>query len=273
VYRPELARLLWPIFVHSVLSLAKGFYIHEGPAFFEKHHKRFEREHAAELAELKSITTPEHMDAQIAKIFLDNKYRLTITVMAFNVLLQFLEAKEKDGGSVIVTLIQQHLQLVPVDRAHSGHERSLAAMLARPGEEYDHPAEDEGIPGHNPGSANTDPNAPRVLAKLALGPVALDPDTMEDIQSALQKEDAVKPPLAGQTSLSAEFAQMIKKEPNDDAPTRDQVGLPATMSRDIAMEIQKVREHRDRFKIDPRTSGIAPGVSVVMYTFHNTFDK
>ena len=36
------------------------------------------------------------------------------------------------------------------------------------------------------------------------------------------------------------------------------------------MEVTKIRENRDRLKIEARTGGIGPGVSVVMYTFHNT---
>jgi transcription initiation factor TFIID subunit 5 len=39
------------------------------------------------------------------------------------------------------------------------------------------------------------------------------------------------------------------------------------------MEVQKIKENRDRLKIDSRTGGIGPGLSVVMYTFHNTSDN
>lgn len=39
------------------------------------------------------------------------------------------------------------------------------------------------------------------------------------------------------------------------------------------MEVQKIKENRDRFKIEGRTGGVGPGVSVTMFTFHNTFDN
>jgi transcription initiation factor TFIID subunit 5 len=45
------------------------------------------------------------------------------------------------------------------------------------------------------------------------------------------------------------------------------------LARDIKMEVNKIREYRDRFRIDPKTGGVGPGVSVCMYTFHNTHDK
>jgi transcription initiation factor TFIID subunit 5 len=272
-YRPELVRLLWPVFVHCVLNLASDYYPRDCEAFYQKFHARFLRGHPDDLRELSVIKLPEHLDARIAKVYRGSKYRLSITSMAFNVLLQFLEAKEAEGGSVIVALIHEHFHLVTIDRAAAGNERSLAAMLSRRGEEWDHPAEDEGIPGHNPGSANTDPNAPNVLARLVLGPLPMETELMEDVRDELAEEDAKNPPSPGLQPLSEVFEQMIKKEPNDDGPSREQVPLPPSLARDVSMEIQKVREHRDRFKIDPRSGGVAPGMSVCMYTFHNTFDR
>lgn len=274
VYRPELARLLWPIFVHSVLSLATDFYPEDCKEFTKKHGPRFEREHPDEVRQLGAVSLPEHVqDSHVGKIFKGNKYRLTMTTMAYSMLTQFLEAREADGGSVLMRLIESYMHIVTVDRAVAGVERSLAAMLARKGDEYDMPGEDEGIPGHNPGSANTDRNAPNVLARLALGPLPMDNDAMEDVRAELQEEDARDPPQPGETSLVEEFDQRIKQEPTEDGPTREQVPLPPPLARDVAMEVQKIREHRDRFKIDPKTGGVGPGVSVCMYTFHNTHDR
>jgi transcription initiation factor TFIID subunit 5 len=260
--------------VHCILGLAEDYYPRQCELFFKKYHARFEREHADELRQLSVIITPEHLQAStLAKAFLENRYRLSITGMAFNVLLQHLESHDSAGGSVLINLFQKHLFIKTIDRASAGPELSLAAMLARQGEEWDHPAEDEGIPGHNPGSANTDPNAPAVLAKLALGPLPMDPDLMDDVRAELEEEDEKHPPESGEQSLVDAFDEKIKKEPTEDAPSRDAVPLPPPLQRDVAMEVQKVREHRDRFKIDPRTGGVPPGVSVCMYTFHNTFDR
>jgi transcription initiation factor TFIID subunit 5 len=272
-YRPELVRLLWPIFVHCVLDLAADCYTKDLELFFKKHSSRFQREHEDELRQLQVITLPEHLEASIAKIFRENKYRLTLSSMTFNVLLQYLESREIEGGSVIITIIQLHLDIKTVDRARLGPELSLASMLARNGDDFDYPAEDEGIPGHNPGSSNTDSNAPTVLPKLSLGQLPMESDMSEDVEAGLEDEDAKNPPRSGEQSLVEVFQQKIKKEPMDDAPSREQVPLPPPMARDVAMEIQKIREHRDRFKIDPRTGGVTAGISVCMYTMHNTYDS
>lgn len=65
---------------------------------------------------------------------------------------------------------------------------------------------------------------------------------------------------------------MIKKEEDEDAPTRADIPYPPSTARDVAMEVQKVKENRDRFKIEGRTGGVGPAVSVCMFTFHNTHD-
>ncbi|OCK81498.1 transcription initiation factor TFIID, subunit TAF5 [Lepidopterella palustris CBS 459.81] len=274
LYKPELRRLMWPIFVYSFLDLVKEYYIKESEDFFSKYKGHFANERADEIRALSAIKLPQHLqDSHIAKIHAENKYRLTLSQMAFNSLIQFLESKEREGGGVIIAILTSHMQIFTVDRATIGNERSIAAILARATGDDDMPAEDEGIPGHNPGSANTDRNAPTILPKLALGPLPQEPELQDDVHAALQEEDAKNPPKPGQNSLVEEYEQRIKREPTDDVPTRDTVPLPPSLARDVAMEVQKVIEHRDRFKISGRTGGVGPGVSVTMFTFHNTFDS
>ncbi|EON65131.1 hypothetical protein W97_04368 [Coniosporium apollinis CBS 100218] len=272
IYKPELQKLLWPVFVYSFLQLTADFYSRDAQAFFNLYKNLFTRDHVEDIRGLEGVSLPEHVsDNRIAQLYRSNRYRLTLTKMAFTNLIQFLESK--DGGSIILGIIQNHLDVKSVDRAAAGNERGLAALLARGGAEDDMPAEDEGIPGHNPGSANTDRNAPPVLARLNLGPLPMEPELMEDVRAALQEDDAKKPPAPGQESLEQVFDRQIKREPVEDAPSRDAIPLPPSLARDIAMEVQKVRENRDRFRIDGRTGGIGPGISVTMFTFHNTYDS
>ena len=266
--------MLWPVFVHCILKLAAGYYMDGCSKFYETFSARFKSEHEGELRRLQTIRMPEHLSSSdVAKTYQENKYRLTMSKMAYSALLQFLEQNEPEGGSTIVQILQKHMNIIPVDRTQVGSERSLAAMLARGGGDFDMPAEDEGIPGHNPGSANTDLNAPTTLPRVYLGHSQKDPDLMEDVRAELQAEDELHPPAVGQTSLVDELDLTIKREPVEDGPSRDLVPLPPALARDVAMEVQKIREHRDRFKIESRSGGLGPGVSVVMYTFHNTKDS
>jgi transcription initiation factor TFIID subunit 5 len=138
------------------------------------------------------------------------------------------------------------------------------------------PAEDEGIPGHRPGNAisSTDPNVGNTLAALKLGKLQMEVETESDVRAESVDLDLQNPPAAGQASYVQTHEMVnIKQEDEDDGPTRAEIPYPPQTARDVAMEVQKIRENRDRFKIETRTGGIGPGISVCMYTLHNTKDS
>lgn len=266
--------MLWPIFVYSYLALVADYYPDLAKTFFAENSQRFMRERAEDLRALEFLRHPDHLDENsTAKSYRGKKYRLTLTHAAFYSLIQFLEAKEKEGGSVINSILQNCLHIVTVDRVVGGGDRAFAAILAKRNGDDDIPDEDEGIPGHNPGSANTDRNAPPVLTRLSLGALPMDAELSVDVREELEDEDSRDPPGPGQDSLLESFNQKIKREPSEEAPNRDNVPLPRPLARDVAMEVLKVKEYRDRLKIGSRNGGIGPGISVTMFTFHNTFDS
>ncbi|KAL1305998.1 hypothetical protein AAFC00_004131 [Neodothiora populina] len=274
IYKGELGRLLWPIFVHAFLNLALEHYPRQCQNFFKAYSDRFQKEHQDDCRALSNISLPEHVQTnQTAQLYRNNRYRITLTQSAFSTFVQFLEANDVEGGSVILNIVQTHMDVKARERAAIGQERSLARIMQAPTDGFETPAEDEGIPGHNPGSANTDLKAPPVLTKLQLAPMPLEDDLMEDVKAELQENDAANPPPPGRNTLLEEFEQRIKQEPNDDAPSREGIPFPPSLARDVAMQVQRVRENRDRFKIEGRTDGVGPGVSVTMFTFHNTFDS
>lgn len=250
------------------------FYPKESRNFFNAFKSHFGNEHGNDLRALEPVSLPEHvLTNSIAKIYRGYKYRVTMSQVAFYNLVQFLESKDKEGGAVIISVLQGSLNVVTVDRL-ADHEHSLTKVLHRARAGDDFPAEDEGIPGHNPGSANTDQNAgSTVLTKLKLGPMPMEADLLTDVRLGLEVEDARKPPTYGQIPLTEHFEQQIKREESEDAPSRSDLPMPQSVARDVAIEVQKVKENRDRFKLDGRTGGVGPAVSVTMFTFHNTNDR
>jgi len=277
IYKPELRKLLWPMFVYTYLDLVRDYFTKDAENFFKNYRNLFERDHTEDVNTLSSVKLPQHLhDSRLAKLYMENKYRVTLTLMPFYNLIQFLESKMFDGGQGIMDIIRDHFNIVTVDRTATA-EKSIAAILASGQGEDDLPAEDEGIPGHNPGHPLTsrhDPEADASRIRLTLGPYPQDQDLQDDVRAALQEEDAKNVPRPGQSSLVDEFEQRIKREPTDDVPSRDMVPLPPSLARDVSMEVQKIVEHRDRYKLEgTRTGGVGPGVSVTMYTFHNTFDR
>jgi len=128
----------------------------------------------------------------------------------------------------------------------------------------------EGIPGAFEGVSNKDIMDNNAILKL--GPMAMESDLAQDVRAQLEEEDVKNPPELGQNSLVEEFDMNIKREDSLDGPSRNDIPLPPSRAHDVTMEVQKVREHRDRFKIEGRTGGVGPAVSVCMFTFHNSLD-
>ena len=275
IYKPELRRLLWPVFVHCYLNLVSQFYPQESRVFYEQNSSIFKQEHDVDLRGLERISLPEHLDGDnIGKLYRNNKYRLVMSDPAFTHLMTFLESIMERGGKVLIPILQNQLDLRHIDRA-SDDRFSFAAMILKNNMGQDMPAEDEGIPGHQPGNSisSTDPARGQALANLKLGKLQMDTDLESDVRADLADEDARNSPPPGIDSLVQTHDLVnIKQEEEDEGPTRTEVPFPTSTARDVALEVQKVRENRDRFKIEARTGGIGPGISVCMFTFHNTFD-
>lgn len=274
VYRIELQRLLWPVFVYSFLELVRQCYPELSRQFFEEFSPNFVRDHPEDVRNLQYVRHQEHLEEnETARIYCKNKYRLSLTSSTFYTLVNFLEDKSSEGGSVILRIINGLMLINTTERAPGAAENSFAAFLARGQTLSQLPDEDEGIPGHNPGSANLAVNAPKILTRLYLGPRPLDKDLEEDVRDELQEKDEQQPPGLGEKSLIEELNAKVKPEPDEEAPDPSQVPLPKPLARDVMMEVNTVREIRDRLKLEPKSTGLSPGVSVCMFTFHNTFDS
>jgi transcription initiation factor TFIID subunit 5 len=247
----------------------------DGHKFFDAHSNMFLPEYADDLRVFESLQLPEHVQENaIAKKYRSDKYRLTLSTPAYTNLIQFLESKKAEGGTVMTAILSSYCKIITKER--SADDRfSFAAILARANEAGGFPAEDEGIPGHHPGSAYTgeNPALEGTLPRLKLGKLPLEPVLEGDVRGDLADLDAKEPPVAGRPSLVEHFDQMIKKEDDEESPSRADIPYPPSTARDVSIEVQKVIENRDRFKIEGRTGGVGPGISVCMFTFHNTYDR
>lgn len=254
--------------------MVTSFYPQDAKQFFETNKNMFLPEHTDDIRVFEPISLPEHVQGNsTANLYRNNKYRIVLSNPAYTNLLQFLESKEKEGGSVMNAILSSYCVIKTMDRA-ADDRFSFAAMLGQIGAGQSFPSEDEGIPGHHPGSAYTgdNPAMAGTLPRLRLGKMPMEQVMEEDVRAELADEDAKEPPMAGKNTFTQEFDQMIKKEEEEEAPTRADIPFPPSTARDVAMEVMKVKENRDRYKLDGRTGGVGPGVSVCMFTFHNTYD-
>ncbi|GAW17246.1 hypothetical protein ANO14919_067010 [Xylariales sp. No.14919] len=271
LYKFELGKVMWPLFVYSYLRLvAQGSTAH-AKEFMQKGRARFETARIDELRVLELITLAPHVqENSMAKLYRENRYVIPINKSLTGNLFHFLERELDQCGAVVLDIIQQHCRVDSVDRGPIEPFSFEAIYRRARNQELDDVDIQEGIPGLTSRSGVANRDILENQAALKLGPLPLDGELRDDIAAELEEEDRLHPPKDGIPTLVDEFNSMhpIKKEAGD-SPQRTDIPYPPSRARDVVVEMQKVRENRDRFRIEGRTGGAGPGLSVCMFTFHN----
>ncbi|KAH7309586.1 WD40-repeat-containing domain protein [Stachybotrys elegans] len=269
LYKHELAKLLWPVFVYSFLELVTNGYSDDAQTFLKLIGQNFRPLMNEELDVFATITLPQHVtENSVTKLYKENKYRIPINQHAASDLFNFLERESEQGGSVIRHLLVSYCHIDATARGPITPFSFEAVYRKSRNIELEEVDVNEGIPGVNIGLSNKDVLDP--AAPLTLGPLPMDPDLRDDVRAELEDEERRNPPPPGRPSLLEEFDQKIKREDSADAPSRADLPLPPSRPRDILLEMSKVRENRDRFRIEGRTGGVGVPISACMFTFHNT---
>lgn len=243
---------------------------HDAQLFLREFAPRFEQVHADELRVFETVTqSAQIFDNSMTKLYRENKYRLPLNTHVYYNLLTYLESNGKSGGTVVIYLLQTYCEVRETTRGPIDQFSFESIINQANGRDGDEPDLQEGIPGAFTGVSNKD--IMDNTFPVRLGPMPMEEDLAADVRAELEEEDARHPPELGKLSLIEEFDN-IKREESVDALSRNEIPLPPSRARDVVMEVQKVKEYRDRFRIESRTGGIGPGVSVCMFTFHNTLD-
>ncbi|KAL1888858.1 Transcription initiation factor TFIID subunit 5 [Ceratocystis pirilliformis] len=270
IYKFELSKLLWPYFVYAWIELLEQNYREDAKVLLAAVNPFFERYHQDDLRVFSTITSPENVkENQITQLYKNNKYKIPLNQAIVGPLFHFLERENDNGGAVISYVIQAYCQIESVSRGPIEPFSFEAIYRRSQGLDLEDIDRDEGISGHYTGLSNKD--VLTTTTPLKLGPLPMEEGLKDDVRAELEEEDQRNPPIAGKPSLVDEFERRIKREESSDVPSRNDIPLPPSRARDVVMEMQKVRENRDRFKMDTNhTGGVGPGVSALMYTFHNT---
>lgn len=256
IYKPELRKVLYPIFVHSFLDLVNKGNTDAAKEFFNSIKDEHTVLHGYDVRNFVAVSLPAHLnDNALALLYRQNKYRVSLSRTTFDLLLNFMFEIEADGGAIIMRLLNQYIE--------------IQAVSGRPGQGS---TSDEGIRGHVV-SQTDDFNS----KALKLGEMPMDKDMQMDVEMELQHEDGEAAQAANaaqiapstETSLADEF-RAIKKEPKDDGPSRDIIPFPPYKGIDILSEIENVKNVRKRLSLGPAPASLP---SVCMYTFHNTHDN
>lgn len=262
---------MWPLFVYSYLRLIGQGSTGHAQELMQACRPRFEKSHADELKTFDSITLPQHLkEDEATKIYLGNQYVIPINNQLVGNLFHFLEREHDQCGGVVMDILQQHCKVEPVDRGPIEPFSFEAIFRRARNQELDDVDIQEGVPGLINRGGVTNRDILDNQAALKLGPFPMEPELREDVAAELEDEDRLHPPKDGVNTLVDELNVMhpIKKE-SADSPQRTDIPFPPSRGRDVVVEMQKVRENRDRFRIEGRTGGVGPGVSICMFTFHN----
>lgn len=250
LYKPELLRLLYPLFVHCFLELVAKNQPRTAKIFYDAFKEDHRVMHGEEIAQLGGISLPEHLrENLLAVAYRLNKYRVLVSKTTMNLLLYFLHENEAVGGAVLIRIINQYLNPV--------------ISLTRPdkveGVGEANPA--EGIPGF---VAATNDVEKFNEQPVQLGKLPLDSDVEREVEAELRVKDESSEPVNGKT-LVQEFAEMMKEDL--DLPAVELLPLPMKDSLDIKRMILEVEDSRQKIRLGA-LQALAP--SVCMYTFHNT---
>lgn len=255
--------------MYSYLELVDTRCSDKAKEFLDEFKDDFQHAHAADIKVLATITLPEHVEAnESANRFKNIKYRIPVTDKAYGLIVGQMEKEAVNGGDLIMRLLNTHTKIETVNRGVA-NPFSFSAIWDKDKSGPIDQAEIEGVPGAFEGT-RTDK---RLNARLKLGPIAMDPELQGEVRAELTLEDQRNPPAEGKTSLLDEFEQKIKREESQDGPTQAELPLPPSRARDVRNEVEKLKENRDRFRIEGRTGGVGPGVSVCMFTFHNNLGR
>lgn len=250
LYKPELLRMLYPLFVQCFLELVSKNYPAQAKEFFDKYKSDHTVMHGTEIGQLAGISLPDHLaENEVAQAFRTHRYRIMVLKTSLNLLLYFLHENEAVGGAILIRIINQYLD---PEIATTNPDKVAGEGEANP---------DEGISefttqGNEVDQFNQQP--------VKLGKLPLDPEVQKEVEAEIKVKDETVDLVNGKL-LTDEFAEMTK--PDADAPARELLPLPLRDANDIKRIILLVEDLRQKIKLGA-VQAAAP--LVCMYTFHNT---
>ncbi|MCP8719800.1 MAG: hypothetical protein M5F18_10995 [Asgard group archaeon] len=250
LYKPELARVLYPLFIHCFLELISKGFPNEAKDFFDKFKSDHLILHGVEVKKFAGLSLPEHLEENdLATAYRKYKYRILVSKTSLNLLLYFLHENEAVGGGILIRIINQYLDPV--------------ISTTRP-DKIDQEGEANPEEGISKYVADTNEVEKFNEQTVKLGKMPIDPEVSKEVEAELKLKDE-KIELVNGKTLTEEFQEMIK--PELDLPARESLPLPLKDANDIKKMILQVEDSRSKIKLGAIQ---ASSPSVCMYTFHNT---
>lgn len=108
IYKLELSRILFPIFVHAYLDLISKNLKENALDFFQKFKQDHIEGHGDQLSGIQSILAPELMQDTLVQSFRKNKYGVKMCKYSFELLLCFLQDNK---FMLVLRLMNQYINI------------------------------------------------------------------------------------------------------------------------------------------------------------------
>lgn len=258
LYKPELRRVLYPVFVHLFLDLVGKNMSNQAEKFFQEFAPDHTVLHTQDLRTLGRVLLPDHLTTNsLAKKFKGNKYAIKVSRTTFDLLVYFLHEIEESGGSIIIRIINQYIKANITTVRPSRIDNDI--VVADP---------DSGLPGVVDYETELDTFNSQ---PVKLGKLPLDADFEKEVELMLEKRDFPNGRASETDTEPGPLVALFRKlnEKDTDSPARGVLPLPPYKTADLQAEVNHVIDVQTRIKIGNGTGALP---SVCMYTFHNTHD-
>ncbi|KAL5558220.1 hypothetical protein UlMin_034431 [Ulmus minor] len=107
LYKHELLRVVYPVFIHCFMDLVANGHIQEARAFFNNFREDHEMMHSRDLQKLEGVLSPSHLEEmEFAHSLRQSKVNIKICQYSYELLLQFLH---KTQSTTILGVINEHI--------------------------------------------------------------------------------------------------------------------------------------------------------------------
>ncbi|TPX48225.1 hypothetical protein SeMB42_g03083 [Synchytrium endobioticum] len=238
-YKVEFKTVLFPVYVHSYLELVERGFIEQARHFLNIFTSDHVETHAADIQRLASIKNSQQLrENELAQNFRNNKYFVSMSRYAFELLLHFLET----NAMLVLRILNQHVSI-----------KATAEKLPGASEKTCGDTGDMGILGYT--TTKLDDIS---RSEIKLGQLPPDDWFKDQVEKDIQTQGG---------ELLGEFHKKIKIEP-DSITKENSVPVPPKKNLDVNKEVQALENLRKRANFH---GGAMP--SIICYTFHNTYDN
>lgn len=307
IYRPELSKLLYPIFVNCYIDLVLRNQTETAKEFFEKFKDDHLISHGSDIVELSAIGLVDHLKTDsFIKNFRKGKYKIRISSISLHLLLYFLDENKYVGGELIIRLINQYLDfdIKNSEDKSTEFESSVANIqllnsakltLGKYPRDENFDKEIEGElrlkdekeqQKKKPGakklslvdefqkmkSENGNPTVSASSRTVAEKQAVKEGEEDNENEEGDEIDDKIVVEEEEEDSAGSLLAKLKRNDENFDAPNKEALPLPAKSMFDLKKEIQLVQDSRARLRLSFDKNQFSPP-SVCMYTFHNSLDE